>query len=363
MSPEQAAGETARHDTRSDVYTLGVMLFKFLTGEWPHDITGTDLDVIRRIRSQDVRRPRAIAKDLPPDLEAVLLKALARLPEDRYASAAELAADLDNYLNGDFVTARRPTLLYVLGKRVQKHMGTALLLAAAALLVTAFLFFTVPVVTAGAGLLALLVIISTAYLHIHRQRNEVIRQRNRTQALLRVNELMNRKQELPQLLELLLSEARLLTAADAGSLFICRGYNLQFAVAQNQTLLRRYGAEAMAKLFKPFQIPIGDKSVVGYVAMSGRALSVPDAQSISAKFPYRYDPDFDRQNGYVTRSILAVPIRDPDGSLLGVLQLMNRTNRGGEIVRFTPEDEAVIVSLASLAAVALRYRMLQPVGT
>jgi predicted Ser/Thr protein kinase len=359
MSPEQAAGEPARHDTRSDVYTLGVMLFKFLTGEWPHDISGTDDDIMRRIRTQDIRRPRDVITDLDPDLEAILFKALARFPEDRYASAAELAADLDNFLDGDPVTARRATMLYLLGKRLRKNIRAAVAIGIGALLGTALLFFTIPILTAGLGLLILVGVIGLGYLRIRHERDEVVRQRNRTQALLRINELMNRKQELPQLLEVLLAEARQLTAADAGSLYLCRGYNLEFAVAQNQTLMRRYGIAEVARLFKPFLLPIGDNSVAGYVALKGEAVNVPDVQRMPSRMPFKFNPDFDEQNDYVTHSMLAVPIRDPDSRLLGVLHLINRTDEKNQTVRFTPEDEAIVTSLASLAAVAIRYRMSQ----
>ncbi|MGB7159063.1 MAG: protein kinase [Tepidisphaeraceae bacterium] len=359
MSPEQAAGENGRIDTRTDVYSLGVMLFRFLTGHWPHDISGPEHEVLRRIRNEEVIRPRDFLNDIDRDLEALLLKALARLPEDRYASAAEFAHDLDNYLSGDPITARRASVWYVLRKRVKKHAPAAAIVAVAALLATAVAVAFFPIFTAALGLLALVFIVSIAFWGIKHERDQVVVQRNRTQALLRINELMNRKQELSDLLELLLAEARLLCAADAGTLFIRDGEELQFTVAQNQTLRMRLGSAAVADLFKPFRLPISDRSVAGYVALSGKLVNLPDAQQISPRLPFHYNPDFDRRHDYQTRSMLAVPVRDPDGALLGVLQLINRTSAVGKIVPFTSDDESLMTSLASLAAVALRYRQLR----
>jgi GAF domain-containing protein len=88
-------------------------------------------------------------------------------------------------------------------------------------------------------------------------------------------------------------------------------------------------------------------------------VNLPDCQQISPRLPFHYNPDFDRRHDYQTRSMLAVPVRDPDGLLLGVLQLINRTARDGSIVSFTSDDESLMTSLASLAALALRYHELR----
>ncbi|MGA2231358.1 MAG: serine/threonine-protein kinase, partial [Tepidisphaeraceae bacterium] len=121
MSPEQAAGLIPEIDTRSDVYSLGVILYQILTGRLPHDPTGGNLAVLERVAHAEIVRPKVAAADIDRDLEALLLKALAKLPEDRYASVGELADDIDNYLNGDPLTARRPTAIYFLRKKFNKH--------------------------------------------------------------------------------------------------------------------------------------------------------------------------------------------------------------------------------------------------
>lgn len=135
MSPEQAEGNSRVLDTRTDVYSLGVILYRLLTGRFPYNVDGSVLDVAQRIREGHILSPRRIALDVDGDLEALLLKALARDPEERYSSAAELALDLRRYLDGAPLAARRPTLMYVAQKWVQKHRRRITIAAALALII------------------------------------------------------------------------------------------------------------------------------------------------------------------------------------------------------------------------------------
>jgi len=135
MSPEQAAGRIDALDTRTDVYSLGVVLYRLLTGEYPHDLGGTTYEVLRRIAEEEVRRPRAVCPGLDRELESLLLKALSREPDDRYATAGDLAADIRNYLQGEPLAARRHSTVYFLRKRLWKHrVGMAVALAVVAAL-------------------------------------------------------------------------------------------------------------------------------------------------------------------------------------------------------------------------------------
>jgi tetratricopeptide (TPR) repeat protein len=121
MSPEQAAGMNDELDTRTDVYSLGVMLFELLTGRFPHESTGNYLKLMKRIAEEEPLSLRAVDPTIDRELEAVLCKALAHDPEQRYASAGDFAKDIENYLRGDPVTARPATTKYILVKRLKKH--------------------------------------------------------------------------------------------------------------------------------------------------------------------------------------------------------------------------------------------------
>ena len=106
MSPEQAKGETASVGPVSDVYALGVCLYELLTGELPHRKASYQ-QTLRSIETESPIRPRKINRDTPTDLEAICLKCLEKDPVNRYASAYELEQDLDRFLHGHSIKARR----------------------------------------------------------------------------------------------------------------------------------------------------------------------------------------------------------------------------------------------------------------
>jgi predicted outer membrane repeat protein len=121
MSPEQAMGHQDQIDTRTDVFSLGVILYHLLTGRSPHDLSGSLYEVLQRVIEGRITRPREAKSSIDRELEVLLLRALATDLADRYASAGELADDIDNYLDGEPLRARMPTTLYFLSKKVRKH--------------------------------------------------------------------------------------------------------------------------------------------------------------------------------------------------------------------------------------------------
>jgi serine/threonine-protein kinase len=100
MSPEQAAGDGRPLDGRSDLYSLGVILYELLTGARPFDTGGVD-GLLRKVRGEEPPPPRRRAPGVPADLEAVCLHAMAKDPDRRYQRAAELREDLECFLRGE----------------------------------------------------------------------------------------------------------------------------------------------------------------------------------------------------------------------------------------------------------------------
>ncbi len=121
MSPEQARGERDRISTRSDVYSLGATAYLLLTSDTPHDMDATLHESIRRVAQDEPRQPRDLESSLPKPLAAILTKACARKPEDRYSSTAEYAADLRRWLNHEPVEAGGLSIPQRLGRYVVKH--------------------------------------------------------------------------------------------------------------------------------------------------------------------------------------------------------------------------------------------------
>jgi serine/threonine protein kinase len=144
MSPEQAGAQRGLVDHRTDVYALGVTLYELLTlrplfeGDDPRQL-------LRRVAEEEPRPPRSADPAIPVELEVVVLKCLAKDPAERYASARELAEDLQRFLGDQPIRARRPTLLDWAAKWSRRHRALVasavgvLLLATAGLLLSTVL--------------------------------------------------------------------------------------------------------------------------------------------------------------------------------------------------------------------------------
>ncbi len=187
-------------------------------------------------------------------------------------------------------------------------------------------------------------------------------------ALNRIGIALSRERDINDLLNLILSESRKFTGAEAGSLYVREGSQLRFAVSQNEILERRQKAlqkkEAVALpetapagkgsgAFSGFYVSLNKSSLSGYVGVTGRVLNIADAYKIPAAREYHFNKSFDEKNNYRTKSMLIVPMKDSADNVVGVLQLIN-ARKNKTVVPFAKNFENLVLSLASQAAIALR---------
>ncbi len=120
-SPEQAAGATDKIDSRSDVYSLGVLLYHALTFRYPYEVSGSLHEVLDRVIHQEPARPSKLSQSVDGEIETILLKCLSKEPDRRYQDAGELSRDLQRYLNDEPIAAKRDSRLYVLRKFARRY--------------------------------------------------------------------------------------------------------------------------------------------------------------------------------------------------------------------------------------------------
>ena len=197
-----------------------------------------------------------------------------------------------------------------------------------------------------------------------RERSETSVAARRLRHLSEIGLALSAQRDIRLLLSMILTAARDLTVSDGGSLYIVEeneegGKNLFFRAAQNDSIV----------VDTNMSFVVGANSLAGYAALTGEILRFDDVYDLPPEVPFQFNPRFDVEHNYRTKSVLVVPLQNHVGETIGVLQLINRKQHRevklsspaiveSEVVGFDEEMTELAATLASQAAVALNNNLL-----
>lgn len=177
---------------------------------------------------------------------------------------------------------------------------------------------------------------------------------NKLQKIIELELQLDEIKDVDVLLERILTESRNIVNADAGSIYVKEGERLKIKYAQNDTQLNDLPpGEKLPYLF--FSFPINKTSIAGYVASTKETLIIEDAYNIPDEKPYKFNRQTDLTTNYRTKSIYTFPLVMNNGVLLGVLQIINKLDDFGCVVKFTKEDGTYLQHFALSAVRALQH--------
>ena len=191
------------------------------------------------------------------------------------------------------------------------------------------------------------------------------------QELNQIGAALSAEHDTAALLEMILTKLREISSADAGSLYLAEPVptqlppgqrerrrnvrrRLRFKLAQNDSVVLK---------FRETFVEVNERSIAGYVAKTGEGVNLEDAYHLPPSVPFTFNPQFDEESGYRSKSVLAIPMKDQHGEVVGVVQLINAkrerdarldsvTAVAAQVVPFTRHEQAIAESLASQGAVA-----------
>ena len=188
---------------------------------------------------------------------------------------------------------------------------------------------------------------------------------NRLSDLNAIGAALSSERDINRLLENILSAARKITNSDAGTLYLvdAEHQQLTFEILHNDSLdIRMGGTSGNPIPFYPIHLYVDGQPnhamVVSHAALSGETINIPDAY-VAQGFDFSGTKKFDAKTGYRSRSFLAVPMRNHEHAIIGVLQLINALEKSsGNVLQFSKDDQQLLESLASQAAIAISNRRL-----
>jgi HD-GYP domain-containing protein (c-di-GMP phosphodiesterase class II) len=179
----------------------------------------------------------------------------------------------------------------------------------------------------------------------------------------RIGSALSQEKDINRLLETILTAATKITNADGGALYRLIDGHLKFEIVLNTTLdIKLGGTSGLPIPFPSLPLCNADGSannamISTYAANNDESVNIADAY-VAEGFDFSGTRNFDKHTGYRSTSFLAIPMKDHEGEIIGVLQLLNALDDTGNVVAFTSDDQRLAESLASQAAIALTNRML-----
>ncbi len=186
---------------------------------------------------------------------------------------------------------------------------------------------------------------------------------NHINKLAKIGVALSSTRNLDQLLEMILDEARAFTRCDAGTLYLIddEKQTANFTIVQNASMGTRMGGATGEPINERFFPPVplmldgkpNNSNVCAYAANSGKMVNIPDVYEVEG-FDFQGPRKFDKSTGYRTKSMMVFPMRNHEGEIIGVMQLINALDKEtGELIPFASEYEELSEALASQAAVAI----------
>lgn len=199
------------------------------------------------------------------------------------------------------------------------------------------------------------------------------------QKVFETEKILNEIRDTDVLLEKILTEARAIANADAGSIYVIedklaasknensslsleedshfKNKLLRIKYAQNDTKSKKNPGESKSP-YVYFTVPITKRSIAGYCACTGEFLNIPDAYHIPESAPYKFNSSTDISTGYKTVSTLTIPLTTSNNQRLGVLQIINAKDENGNVIPFSQDSVDFIKQFASSATQALEHTYL-----